>query len=67
MLNTIKKVIISASLVGSSTVCAYSAFKMMRSMRSFNKEIKSINRDELRKEVRHFSEMVEMMRYGITE
>ena len=67
MADKIKKVVLGAGLVGASTCAAYSAVQLAKSIKTFNKTIKEVDYNDLRKEVRHFVEMIEMMRYGVKE
>lgn len=65
MADKIKRLILGAGLVGASSCAAYSAIQLTKSIRTFSKSIKKVDYNELRKEVRHVSEMIEMLRYGV--
>ena len=67
MFNKIKRFILGVGLIGASTYAAYSAIQLGKSIRTFDKTVKTVDCSELRKEVRHYSEMIEMMRYGAKE
>ena len=65
MSDNFKKLLITAGLVGASAYATYAAIQLLKSITELDSTIVAIDYDDLRKESRHFSEMVDSMKSGI--
>lgn len=61
----IKKLLMVTGLVGASACATYSAVRLVKSIRELDSAVATADYNDLRKEVRHYSEMIEMLRLGL--